>query len=180
MDVRASARGGPISWLIVGGFLLIAAIAVGTTVMAGSFRDRALNASKRELENTVLLLTRHFDQQFHDFGAIQEDLIGFVRSTGITTTEEFRQRMSRPDIYLMLKAKIGALSYVGSVNLFDSDGNLINSSNLWPVPAVNVADRAYFKTFKTSSNSASLLVEPMQSRITGLWTTVIAAAVLLP
>ena len=49
-------RGGPIRWLILGGMLLIAAIAIGATVMAGNFRERALRNSERELENTVLLL----------------------------------------------------------------------------------------------------------------------------
>ena len=60
-------RGGPIRWLIFGGALLIAAIAIGATLMAGNFRERALQNSERELENTVLLLARHFDQQLDDF-----------------------------------------------------------------------------------------------------------------
>jgi hypothetical protein len=34
--------------------------------MAGNFRERALHNSERELENTVLLLARHFDQQLED------------------------------------------------------------------------------------------------------------------
>ena len=76
IDVRASVWGGPIRWLVIGGLFLIAAITIGTTIMAGNFRDRALNSSKRELENTVMLLARHFDQQFRDFGAIQQDLVG--------------------------------------------------------------------------------------------------------
>src|SRR5258707_6615656 len=74
----------------------------------------------------------------------------------------------------MLKAKTCALSYVGGINLFDSDGTLINSANAWPVPAVSIADRDFFKTFKSDPRSPSLLVEPVYSRITGLWTTVLA------
>jgi hypothetical protein len=70
-NVKASLSDNPIRWLIVGGALLIAAIAIGTTIMAGNFRERALDNSKRELENTVLLLSRHFDQQLEDFGAVQ-------------------------------------------------------------------------------------------------------------
>ncbi len=64
-------RGGPIRWLILGGVLLIAAIAIGATIMAGNFRERALRNSERELENTVLLLARHFDQQLEDFEVVQ-------------------------------------------------------------------------------------------------------------
>jgi hypothetical protein len=60
--VTSALRAGPIRWLILSGMLLIAAIAIGATVMAGNFRERALHNSERELENTVLLLARHFDQ----------------------------------------------------------------------------------------------------------------------
>src|SRR5947209_1059195 len=68
VSVTSALRGGPIRWLVLGGILLIAAIAVGATVMAGNFRERALLNAERELESTVLLLARHFDQQLADFG----------------------------------------------------------------------------------------------------------------
>ena len=103
--------GGPIRWLILGGTLLIAAIAIGATVMAGNFRERALQNSERELENTVLLLARHFDQQLEDFEVVQKDLIAFMRSSGIATTENYRRRMSSQEIHLMLKSKMDALAY---------------------------------------------------------------------
>jgi diguanylate cyclase (GGDEF)-like protein len=173
-NLRHFVRSGPIRWLILGGALLIAAIAIGATIMAGNFRERALQSSERELENTVLLLARHFDQQFQDLGAIQEDFVTYVKSAGIDTSEQYRRRMSSPDIHLMLKARIGSLSYVGGINLFDSDGALINSADAWPVPAISIADRDFFKTLKSDPRSPSLLVEPVYSRITGLWTTVLA------
>jgi hypothetical protein len=82
-NVKASVSDNLIRWLILGGVLLIAAIAIGTTVMVGNFRERALNSSERELENTVLLLARHFDQQLEDLGAVQQDLIAYMQSSGI-------------------------------------------------------------------------------------------------
>src|SRR5215218_278980 len=116
--IRPMFRGGPIRWLILGGVLLIAAIAIGATLMAGHFRERALRNSERELENTVLLLARHFDQQLEDFQVVQKDLIAFMRSGGIAGAENYKRRMSGQDIHLMLKSKIEALSYVGGVNVF--------------------------------------------------------------
>src|SRR6202171_5093399 len=115
-NIKASVRGGPIRWLIVGGAFLIAAIMIGTTIMAGNFRERALDSSKRELENTVLLLSRHFDQQLEDFGTVQNDLIAYMRSSGVDSVEHYKRQMSSPDIHLMLRAKLSALSYVGGIN----------------------------------------------------------------
>ena len=173
-------RGGPIRWLILGGTLLIAAIAIGATVMAGNFRERALRNSERELENTVLLLARHFDQQLEDFEVVQKDLISLIHSSGISTSDDYKRWMSTQNIHLMLKSKMDAVAYVGGINVFDADGALINSSAAWPVPAVSVADRAYFKTFKSGPDSPATVIEPVYSRITGAWTTVIARKVTGP
>ena len=175
-----ASRGGPIRWLILGGILLISAIAIGATLMAGNFRERALRNSERELENTVLLLARHFDQQLEDFEVVQKDLIAFMRASGIATAENYKRRMSSQEIHLMLKSKTDALSYVGGVNVFDADGRLINASAAWPVPAVSVADRSYFKTLKSDPQSPAMLIEPVYSRITGVWTTVIARKITGP
>jgi diguanylate cyclase (GGDEF)-like protein len=180
IDARASARGGTTRWLLIAGLFLIAAVTAGTTIMAGQFRERALNSNRREFENTVMLLARHFDQQFRDFGAIQQDIIAFIQSAGIDDAESFRRRMSGADINAMLKAKIGALSYIGAVNLFDSDGKLINSSRTWPVPLVTVADRRYFSDFKANPNGPDTIVEPVKSRISGVSTTVIARKITGP
>jgi diguanylate cyclase (GGDEF)-like protein len=179
-NVKASVSDNPIRWLIFGGVLLIAAIAIGTTVTVGNFRERALDNSRRELENTVLLLSRHFDQQLDDLGTVQQDLIAYMQSSGIDSAERYRHRMSSSDIHMMLKAKLSALSYVGGINIFDADGVLINASSVWPVPAVSVADRPYFKAFKNDPKSPDMKIEPVYSRITGVWTVVIARKITGP
>jgi hypothetical protein len=66
-NIKAFFRNGPIRWLVIGGAVLIAAITIGTTIMAGNFRERALTSREREL--TVLLLARQFrstSRRLHD------------------------------------------------------------------------------------------------------------------
>ena len=166
--------------LILCGVLLVVAIIIGTAVMVGEFRERALRNSERELENTVLLLTRHFDQQFEDCETITNDLISKMQFSAIASPEIFRSRMSTSDAHLMLKSKASALSYMGDVGLFDADGKLINSSETWPLPDVSIADRAYFRAFKSDPDSKIALAEPVRSNITGKWTTVIARRLSAP
>ena len=177
INAMPAVRGGPIRWLILGGVLLIAAIALGAVVMAGNFRERALHNAERELENTVLLLARHFDQQLEDFEVVQKDLIDFMRANGVTNAETYKRQMSSEAIHKTLKSKMSALSNVGGLHLFDADGRLINTSTAWPAPPVTVADRPYFRTFKTEPYAPEMMMEPVFSRITGVWTTVIARKV---
>ncbi|WP_027529794.1 EAL domain-containing protein [Bradyrhizobium sp. WSM3983] len=177
---QAFVRSGPIRWLVMGGILLIAAIAIGATLMAQNFRERALRNSGRELENTVLLLAHHFDQQLQDFAVIQKDFVDHVRASGITTAEEYRKRLSGDDIHRLLRSKIEALPYIGGVNIIDADGNLINSSTAWPAPKVSLADRAYYRTFRYDPQAPDVLIEPVHSRISGAWTILIVRKIMGP
>ena len=122
----ASVRRGPATWLMLGGVILAAAILVGTIVMIDQFRERALANGQRELENTVLLLTRHFDQQFEDSNVIARNIIAQTGIPLMTSPDEFREKMSGAEAHEMLKNKVGVLSYIGDVNVFDVNGRLIN------------------------------------------------------
>src|SRR3954468_1913799 len=173
----SSIRRSPILWLILCGGLLVASILVGTAVMGGNFRERALGSTERELENTVLLLARHFDQQLEDAEVIQNSLVEYVYAAGIETPEKYRERMASEDVHLMLRSKLSALSYVGGVNLFDASGKLINASSVWPIPELSVADRNWFKVFSSGPRSPAVLLEPVYSRLSGAWTTIIARKV---
>jgi diguanylate cyclase (GGDEF)-like protein len=179
-NVKATVSGGPIGWLIVGGVFLIAAITIGTTIMAGNFRERALNSSKRELENTVLLLARHFDQQLEDFENIQKDVVTQIQLARVVSIENFKGQMSTLETHEVLRAKVSGHSDVAGVNLFDSEGMLINSSQAWPVPNVKISDRAFFKAFKSGSAASPALVELVRGRLSGDWATVISRRITGP
>ncbi|WP_167767712.1 bifunctional diguanylate cyclase/phosphodiesterase [Bradyrhizobium frederickii] len=177
---QAFVRSGPIRWLVAGGTLLIAAIAIGSVLMAQNFRERALRNSSRELENTVLMLAHHFDQQLQDFAVIQKDFVDHARSIGISSVADLRARLSGQDVHRMLRSKIEALPHIGGVNIIDAEGNLINSSTTWPAPKVNMADRAYFRTFRYDPNAPDVLIEPLHSRISGAWTVLVARRIVGP
>ena len=176
----ASFRRGPVLWLILSGALLVAAIIIGTVVMVSEFRERALSNSERELENTVLLLTRHFDQLFEDTDIMANDFISQMQFSKIASPEIFKSRMSTLDAHLMLKSKVSGLSYIGDVMIFDSEGKLINSSGAWPLPALGVADREYFKTLKSNPQSPTVVTESVRSVFTDGWTTIFAHGLTAP
>src|SRR5579872_408708 len=109
----------PVLWLILSGGLLIAAIAIATTLAIGEFREQALHNSERELENTALLVARHFERQFEDWEIISKELISKMKISQIASPEEFKSRMSGDAAHLLLKSQASPLSYMGDVNIFD-------------------------------------------------------------
>jgi len=173
-QVALPGRRDPVVWLIACGVLLIAAIIIGTVMMVGEFRERALANNERELENTVLLLTRHFDQQFEDYQVLMHDLIYRLEISRIESPEAFRERMFGLAAHERLKSQASILSYVDHVNVYDAEGELINSSGVWPPPAINITGRHYFQAFKSDPQSPPFFAEALRSYDTGHWTTVLA------
>ena len=172
-DIKAFFRTGPIRWLVVGGVFLIAAITIGTTIMADNFRERALNSRERELENTVLLLTRQFDQHLEDFTIVEKDIAAQILSAGITP-DTLRAKLANPEFHEMLKAKVGSQTDMAGVHLFDAEGRLVNSSDVWPVPDVSITDRSSFKTFKSGAPTSPILIELAPARFGEGWAVILA------
>jgi diguanylate cyclase (GGDEF)-like protein len=173
VDPETYTRGNPIHRLIAAGLFLIVGIAVGTAIMIGSFRERALKNSERQLENTAQLLTVHFEQLLRDFDAVLITA-GRQMQVDIYSPEDFRQQMSDEDTHIMLKSKISAYTDLAGITVFDANGQLINSSEAWPVADINVGDRNYFKAFKSGTASNRTLIELLQSRISHKWSVVVS------
>ena len=179
-DGEQPGRRNPIRWLVICGILLIVAIAIGTAVMIANFRDHAIESSTRELENTVLLLARHFDQQLEDAEVPLIDLIEQIHQAGIVSPDDFKRRMSTTDMHLQLKERVSRASKIAGVNVYDADGVLINSSEVSPVPNVRIDDRAYFKTLKFDPETAPFQIELVFSRFTAQWKLLLARKVTGP
>jgi diguanylate cyclase (GGDEF)-like protein len=164
---------GPIRWLILCGITLVLSIALGTAFAVGSFRQRALEAHQHEQENTLLLLARHFDQQLADFILVQQGVANDLQRLGIAAPDVFKDKMSTRDVHETLRSKVKGSSDVAGLNVYDSDGILVNSSEAWPVPAIDIADRRYFKDLKANPASATL-AEVVRNRLVDKWALMFA------
>jgi diguanylate cyclase (GGDEF)-like protein/PAS domain S-box-containing protein len=178
--IATSIRRDPVLWLMLCGSFLVACIVIGTAITVLNFRERALNRAERELENTVLLLARHFDRELHDFEAIQSDVVRRMEMSGIASPETFTRQMSSEEFHKNLQGMVGALLDAASIDVFDANGELVNSSRSWPVPALNIANRSYFQNFEADDRSPVVLLAPAYSRIMGGWSTVVAHKVVGP
>jgi hypothetical protein len=103
---RTAIHSGPIGWLIVGGIALVVAILLGTAGIVGIFRERALLRTETELDNTVLLLAHHFDQQLEDFVTVQREIVARIRLAGVSSPSAFRNLAVTPEMHDMLKTKV--------------------------------------------------------------------------
>jgi diguanylate cyclase (GGDEF)-like protein len=163
-------RNRPIRYLILCGVALIAAIVIGTAIMVGNLRDRALLESERELKNTALILAEQIDRTFQGIDLVQSSVLEKIQSQGIASSEDYTRRMSGEDVHQMLKASTSGLVQIYAVSLINADGRLINFSRFWPAPELSVADREFFVVLKSNPQVASYISEPGHNRTNGTWT----------
>ena len=141
-------------WILLSGLVLIAGIVGGTAVMIDSFRERTIANTKLNLENTTLLIARHFDQQFDDLVDAQARLAKRLAISEIASDEDYKRRLSTPAVHEILAGEISDTFDTSDVFLYDSHGQTINTSQAGPLPNINITDRNYFQAFKTASTSA--------------------------
>jgi diguanylate cyclase (GGDEF)-like protein/PAS domain S-box-containing protein len=169
----------PLRWLVLAGLVLMAAIAIGTTLTIAKFKESAIETGKQGLESAVLLLARHFDQQFDDFAVLQKEVVAELQDQEISQPDIFKSGMGTDAVHEMLRVKASGWSDVSGVNLFDSKGVLVNSSQRWPVPDIQISDRAYFRSL-IDDVTVTQAVDVVQSRFAPAKSIVFARKILGP
>ena len=147
-------RGAPLTWLIVGGFVLMAAMAIGTGLTVDRFRQNAIESGRDSLESSVRLLARHFDREFEDFAVLQKSIIAELEGHGIDSADMFRSEMATLAMHEVLRTKASGWSDVAGANVFDANGVLINSSKRWPVADISVVRSRLFQPAQERSGLA--------------------------
>jgi diguanylate cyclase (GGDEF)-like protein len=171
---RRTWRSRPVVWLFACGVLLAVIIALGTAMMLSKLRDQALDDAKRELRNISLVLAEQVDRSFQAVGLVQASLLEGLDASAFASRDQFERVISARDVHLMLRDKISGLTYIDSIAVFDSRGNLVNFSRYWPIPGINIADYEHFATFKADPKLTSFLSRPIHNRSTGTWTIYLA------
>ena len=177
-DTLAPSRLGAIQWLVLSASVLMLAIMLGTGYFALQYRERAIETAKRGHNNTALLLSRHFDQQLTDLQHVHEEVVAQMRADGIHTVEDFERKLSTLSAHEMLRTKLAAMPHVGALNMWSARGYLINSSAMWPVPDRTITDRRYYREFMSGNPTPDVLVEPVVTKVTEVWTTIFARKIL--
>ena len=67
---------------------------LGTGYFALQYRERALKVAERDLNNSALLLSRHFDQRLNDLQHVHDDVLASIRADGVDTADAFERKMS--------------------------------------------------------------------------------------
>jgi diguanylate cyclase (GGDEF)-like protein/PAS domain S-box-containing protein len=170
----SAARSRPITLLIVGAGILIAAVALGTGAMILDLRNRVLTDNERELRNLALVVAAQVDRIFDGAERVEKNLAQHIGELGVATGDDFERKMSGYDAHLLLKDKIVGLPHAGAFTLVNAQGKVFNFSRSWPIPPIDVTDRDFFNVLRQDGGPTTFLSKPVQNRATGTWVVQLA------
>ena len=133
-----------------------------------TLHSRVLIENQRELANTALILARQIESVFNAVETVQTGILEQIAEFGGDRRGRERQ-MARHEVHLKLRDRAAGMPFVGSLTIFNAHGKVVNFSRQWPVPAIDVTDRDFFKAFQNDPNLVSFLSEPVRNRASGTW-----------
>ena len=181
MTAPAPAQRGRSFWMMaVSAGLLAAVIAAGSGLLVRDLHDQAVADTERNLVGLSTVLADQAERALQAIELVQDTVIGEFKASGVSRPEDYVALARRPALHEALKTRIAALPQANAVTVIDRDGSLLNFSRYWPIPAVNIADRDYFRAMATDPTLDRTISRPFQNRGDGAWTIYIAHKVRAP
>ncbi len=173
-------RARSISFLVVSGLVLVAAITVLAILFIRDLQNQSIVDSEQNLRSLSIVLADQADRAMQAIELVQDGVIEELRQAEVTTEAQFIAFVSRQSMQEALKARTAALPQVNAVTLIDAAGRLRNFTRYWPVPDVSIADRDYFSELAGDPTLQRIVSKPFRNRGDGAWTLYIARKISAP
>jgi diguanylate cyclase (GGDEF)-like protein len=149
--------------------LAVAVGAIGLTLWA--LRNDVAEEAAHDTGNIATVLAEQTARTVQAIDIVLEDLVERIVATNVSTPEEFRQIVETSDYHNFLFDRLSRLPQAASFGIADNDGEIQNSTRIWPMPArkVNVSDRDYFIAHLAPNAYPLVVSERQKNRANGAW-----------
>ncbi len=150
----------------------VSASAVGWTIW--ELRSDAFRAAIAESGNIAAVLASQLSRSIYGIDSVLIETKRATKDLDIDTPASFRYAFNRRSMRDALVDKLGRLPQAFNIAIADRNGQLTVSTAAWPTPAINIADRDYFRDARDRSDAQISTSLPIYNRIDGKQTIVFA------
>jgi PAS domain S-box-containing protein len=137
-------------------------------------RKEAIARSQQEISNLGIVLAEQTVRSIQAVDLVLQETRGMVLAAGVENPEQFQRLMGTEETHRFLVDRLKVLPQADSIGLVGADGRLINGSRFWPVPAIDLSDRDYYKHLRQHDDAGMFISAPVISRLGGTWTFFLA------
>ena len=149
---------------IVFGLITLSALAIGLTVWG--LRSDAIEDADRNTGNIAAVLSEQLSRSIQSVDIVLTDVREELKENELTD-KTFDHYVSRYELYQSLKEQLGRLSQANFIAIIDKDGRAATTTQQWPAPKADVADRDYFQHFRDNNDNRIYISSLLSSRVTG-------------
>jgi len=161
--------GGGARRIIIAGILLIAVTITGAGLSLWDLHRNAIDASRENMANLGIVLAEEMSRSLESIDLVLDEASQRIVHSGVATPEEFRREMAGEATHDFLVNRLQALPQLSALFLTNAVGIQVNSSNFWPVPPANLADRSFFLDAEKADAATLVISAPGKSWTTGRW-----------
>ena len=156
--------------VLVLGITLLFALVTLTGFLLWSERHQHIEEWREHMQNYSLVLSAHADQTLTSAQAIMDGIARSATLAGVETAADLRKRAGTLEMQQQLRDRISGTPHVDVASITDDAGDVIVFSRGFPTPAINLADRDYFKAHVADPGLKMFVSQPVRNRGTGTWT----------
>ena len=153
---------------IAAGLIGLAVVAIGVTVWA--LRNDALIDAASEVANIATVLAEEGTSSIRSIDIVAGEIADEIRRRAGASPEQTQVFLASETAHRLIDDRRQRLTQTDFVALVDADGQLVNTSRVWPSPAVGLTDRDYYRHLSTTRGPTLFVSELVVNRVSGLRT----------
>jgi diguanylate cyclase (GGDEF)-like protein len=147
------------------GVTCTAALAIGLTVWW--LRLDAIEGASRDSSNLATVLADQIANSIQSIDLVLTEIKGQEEIRGAQTPNDIDRVLSGEDTYQFLMERVSRLQQAEFISLVDKNGKLVNTTQQWPTPGIDLSDRAHFQHFKNNDDKSIYIGDAAVNRING-------------
>ncbi len=132
-------------------------------------RNQAIEVSRHELANLSFVLAEQTYQSMSSADLAMESILEHIVDLNVHNDAELRKKTNTKAFHQLLLDKIVGLPQIDVASIVAENGDVINFTRSFPVPAINLADREYFKAQKDNLKENLYISLPVRNKGNGKW-----------
>ncbi len=156
---------------VVGTLLIVATIAAAVATVWDLRRD-AIATYQQEMTSLGLVFREQTSRDMQAVDLVLHEVRDQVLAAA--TSDQFNLLAGTEALNHALSDRLRNLPQASGLALVGADGQLVNTTSMWPPPQLDLTARDYFQHFRDHDDNAAFVSVPIENRITGTWTIFLA------
>src|SRR5665811_179555 len=153
---------------IAAGLLGAAVLAIGLTVWW--LRLDAIDDATKDSDHLAIVLAEQTNRAVQSIDLVLDEIQKRLENLGARTQDNFGHLQQDITTYHSLTDSLSRLSQAALIALIDKNGRVVITTQKWPTPPIDLANRDYYQHFKNNDDKGIYVGKPVADHTTGLET----------